>query len=121
MLSEIGEAGGGVVEAYPEQLDGRGPQRCAYLHTGPESLFEEFGFIRDRRIAKWRWVMRLTVASDTDGQEPVKAGRVPPEGLRQSQRPAGRCAGVGNVGAVGTSADVPVEVLPEHGMVLGDP
>jgi GNAT superfamily N-acetyltransferase len=61
VLSAIGEAGGGVVEAYPEQLDGRGPQRGAYLHTGPETLFEEFGFVRDRRIAKWRWVMRATV------------------------------------------------------------
>ncbi|WP_426562299.1 GNAT family N-acetyltransferase [Angustibacter sp. McL0619] len=60
-LSAIGQAGGGVVEAYPEQLEGRGPQRGAYLHTGPESLFEEFGFDRDRRIAKWRWVMRRTV------------------------------------------------------------
>ncbi len=66
VLSAISEAGGGVVEAYPEQLDGRGPQRGAYLHTGPESLFEEFGFVRDRRIAKWRWVMRLTVPHDTD-------------------------------------------------------
>lgn len=47
-LSAISEAGGGVVEAYPEQLDGRGPQRGAYLHTGPESLFEAFGFVRDR-------------------------------------------------------------------------
>jgi hypothetical protein len=62
VLSAIGEAGGGVVEAYPEQLDGRGPQRGAYLHTGPETLFEDFGFVRDRRIAKWRWVMRATVA-----------------------------------------------------------
>jgi hypothetical protein len=61
-LSEIRQAGGGAVEAYPEQLDGHGPQRGAYLHTGPESLFEEFGFVRDRRIAKWRWVMRLDVA-----------------------------------------------------------
>jgi hypothetical protein len=61
-LSAIRQAGGGVVEAYPEQLDGRGPQRGAYLHTGPESLFEEFGFVRDRRIAKWRWVMRVTAA-----------------------------------------------------------
>ena len=60
-LSAIRQAGGGIVEAYPEQLDGRGPQRGAYLHTGPESLFEEFGFVRDRRIAKWRWVMRVTV------------------------------------------------------------
>ncbi len=67
VLSAITEAGGGVVEAYPEQLDGRGPQRGAYLQTGPESLFEEFGFVRDRRIAKWRWVMRLTVTQDTDG------------------------------------------------------
>jgi hypothetical protein len=62
-LSGIGQAGGGVVEAYPEQLDGRGPQQGAFLHTGPESLFEEFGFVRDRRIAKWRWVMRLTIAN----------------------------------------------------------
>jgi hypothetical protein len=60
-LREIREAGGGVVEAYPEQLDDRPPQRGAYLHTGPESLFAEFGFIRDRRIAKWRWVMRLVI------------------------------------------------------------
>jgi GNAT superfamily N-acetyltransferase len=61
-LSAIGRAGGGTVEAYPEQLEGRGPQRGAYLHTGPETLFEDFGFVRDRRIATWRWVMRTTVA-----------------------------------------------------------
>lgn len=60
-LDAIAHAGGGVVEAYPEQLDGRPPQRGAYLHTGPETLFTEFGFVRDRRIAKWRWVMRATV------------------------------------------------------------
>jgi hypothetical protein len=65
-LTAIGQAGGGVVEAYPEQLEGRGPQRGAYLHTGPETLFEEFGFVRDRRIAKWRWVMRLTVANGAE-------------------------------------------------------
>ena len=61
VLGEITEAGGGVVEAYPEQLDDRPPQRGAYLHTGPESLFADFGFVRDRRIAKWRWVMRLVI------------------------------------------------------------
>ena len=61
VLEAIAEAGGGVVEAYPEQVEGRDPQRGAYLHTGPETLFEEFGFVRDRRIAKWRWVMRATV------------------------------------------------------------
>lgn len=60
-LDAIREAGGGTVEAYPEQLEGRPQQQGAYLHTGPETLFEEFGFVRDRRIAKWRWVMRATV------------------------------------------------------------
>ncbi len=58
-LDAIRARGGGVVEAYPEQLEDRPPQRGAYLHTGPESLFTDFGFVRDRRIAKWRWVMRL--------------------------------------------------------------
>lgn len=61
VLAAIKEAGGGIVEAYPEQVDGREPQRGAYLHTGPENLFQEFGFERDRRIAKWRWVMRRRV------------------------------------------------------------
>lgn len=58
-LGAMRAAGGGVVEAYPEQVEGRPPQRGAYFHTGPETLFEELGFTRDRRIAKWRWVMRL--------------------------------------------------------------
>jgi len=81
VLSAISEAGGGVVGAYPEQLDGRGPQRGAYLHTGPESLFEEFGFVRDRdrRIAKWRWVVRLTVPQDNRRLSPgmLNLGRSP--------------------------------------------
>lgn len=63
VLDEIKAAGGGIVEAYPEQISDRPPQRGAYLHTGPESLYEEFGFQRDRRIAKWRWVMRLNLAA----------------------------------------------------------
>jgi GNAT superfamily N-acetyltransferase len=60
-LAEIKEVGGGLVEAYPEQVEGREPQRGAYLHTGSENLFEELGFARDRKIAKWRWVMRRRV------------------------------------------------------------
>jgi GNAT superfamily N-acetyltransferase len=60
-LQAIKEAGGGLVEAYPEQVEGREPQRGAYFHTGPETLFEEFGFKRDRKIAKWRWVMQRHV------------------------------------------------------------
>jgi GNAT superfamily N-acetyltransferase len=63
VLDEIKAAGGGIVEAYPEQVSDRPPQRGAYLHTGPEPLYEDFGFQRDRRIAKWRWVMRLDLAA----------------------------------------------------------
>ncbi|MGA8247884.1 MAG: GNAT family N-acetyltransferase [Nocardioides sp.] len=63
VLAEIERAGGGLVEAYPEQLEDRGPQRGAYLHTGPEDLFADFGFERERRIAKWRWVVRRRVPS----------------------------------------------------------
>ncbi len=60
-LAAIKQAGGGLVEGYPEQVEGRGPQRGSYLHTGPADLFEEFGFERARKIAKWRWVMHLRV------------------------------------------------------------
>jgi GNAT superfamily N-acetyltransferase len=60
-LDAIRAAGGGVVEAYPEQVEERPPQRGAYFHTGPETLYADLGFVRDRRIAKWRWVMRRTV------------------------------------------------------------
>jgi hypothetical protein len=63
-LDAIGASGGGLVEAYPEQQDDRAPQRGAYFHTGPESLFTGFGFTRVRKIAKWRWVMRLEIASN---------------------------------------------------------
>ena len=61
VLDAIAAAGGGVVEAYPEQLEDRRPQQGAWLHTGPETLYADLGFERDRRIAKWRWVMRCEV------------------------------------------------------------
>lgn len=60
-LEAIEAAGGGLVEAYPEQSEGRKPQRGAYFHTGPEDLYVGFGFQRIRQIAKWRWVMQLRV------------------------------------------------------------
>jgi GNAT superfamily N-acetyltransferase len=69
-LTEIRAAGGGLVEAYPEQTEERPQQRGAYLHTGPESLYAHLGFTRHRRIAKWRWVMRLEVDA-----EPVQPPR----------------------------------------------
>jgi hypothetical protein len=64
-LDEIKRAGGGVVEAYPEQTEQRPPQRGAYLHTGPEELYARYGFTRVRKIAKLRWVMRTRVSTST--------------------------------------------------------
>ena len=61
VLEAIADAGGGLVEAYPEEVEGREPQQGPYFHTGPEDLFTDFGFERDRRIATWRWVMRERV------------------------------------------------------------
>jgi hypothetical protein len=53
-----------VDSSRPTPSKSRGaPQRGAYFHTGPADLFEEFGFERDRKIAKWRWVMRLRIRS----------------------------------------------------------
>lgn len=70
-LQEIQRAGGGIVEAYPEQTADRPPQRGAYLHTGPEELFVHAGFRRVRRIAKWRWVMRAELAPLTARESPA--------------------------------------------------
>jgi hypothetical protein len=78
VLREIRAAGGGIVEAYPEQVDGRGPQRGAYFHTGPESLFTELGFVRDRQIAKWRWVMRLMIPPTSPARGGQDQERQPP-------------------------------------------
>jgi hypothetical protein len=50
-LNEFKRAGGGVIEAYPEQTEQRPPQRGAYLHTGPEELYARYGFTRVRKIA----------------------------------------------------------------------
>ena len=50
-------SGEATVGACPQGLT----RPKAYLHTGPETPYEELGFVRDRQIAKWRWVMRAQV------------------------------------------------------------
>jgi len=88
-LEAIRRAGGGLVEAYPEQVDGRAALRGAYLHTGPETLFEEFGFIRERQIAKWRWVMQLQVDGEA-GDHKARPPGIQAEARRSDRAPAGR-------------------------------
>jgi len=59
-LDEIAKLGGGTVESYPEDVEGR-KTSSAFLHNGTLAMFERAGFTRDRRIGKDRWVVAKTV------------------------------------------------------------
>ncbi|MEV5967558.1 GNAT family N-acetyltransferase [Kribbella sp. NPDC051952] len=59
-LDEIARSGGGVVEGYPEETDDR-TVAGSFLHTGPMSAFESYGFTRTRPISPHRWVVTLIV------------------------------------------------------------
>ena len=62
-LDAIRQAGGGIVEAYPEKIDGRVTQgRFIYLGTIP--MFERHGFEKARQVAMHHWVMTKQVESD---------------------------------------------------------
>jgi GNAT superfamily N-acetyltransferase len=60
-LQEIARLGGGTVESYPEDADGR-KVSSSFLHNGTVSMFERQGFERARRIGKDRWVVTRIVA-----------------------------------------------------------
>lgn len=64
-LQLIGEAGGGVVEAYPEDLTGRTTSN-AFVYLGNTAMFERRGFERQRQVAKHHWVMTLQVPGSAD-------------------------------------------------------
>lgn len=56
----IREAGGGVVESYPEDVTGR-KISSSFLHNATVGLFERVGFVRVRPLNSHHWVVRLTV------------------------------------------------------------
>ena len=60
-LDQIAELGGGVVESYPEDVTDR-KVSSSFLHNATVALFEGHGFVRDRQIAKSRWVVSRVVA-----------------------------------------------------------
>ncbi|RVD19761.1 GNAT family N-acetyltransferase [Mesorhizobium sp. M4B.F.Ca.ET.017.02.2.1] len=60
-LGEIARLGGGTVESYPEDTQGR-KVAGAFLHNGTLAMFEKKGFRRARQIGKHRWVVATTVA-----------------------------------------------------------
>lgn len=51
-----------LAEVNPERTEDRTPQQGSFLHPGHEQLYAGLGLVRDRRIAKCRWVMRTSVA-----------------------------------------------------------
>ncbi|MDE1819374.1 MAG: GNAT family N-acetyltransferase [Euryarchaeota archaeon] len=59
-LRYIGELGGGVVEAYPEDYTGE-KTSCSFLCSGTLGMFEKAGFRKDRKIAMRRWVVSKKV------------------------------------------------------------
>lgn len=60
-LDLIAAAGGGVVEAFPQDTGG-GRVSSSLLYNGTRSLFERFGFEFERPKGKNHCVMRRTVA-----------------------------------------------------------
>jgi hypothetical protein len=59
-LDLIGQAGGGVVEAYPQDTDGQ-VVSPTFLYSGTRSLFEQAGFHYDRPKGKYHCVMSTTI------------------------------------------------------------
>jgi hypothetical protein len=56
----IAQAGGGFVEAYPQDTGGK-KVSASFLYNGMRSLFEQAGFDYDRPKGKNHCVMSMTV------------------------------------------------------------
>lgn len=59
-LSEIARLGGGTVESYPEDSDGRSIS-ASFLYSGTISMFESRGFARTRPLGRNHWVVSKVV------------------------------------------------------------
>lgn len=59
-VAEIARLGGGTVESYPENTEGRSVS-SSFLHNGSLGMFEAEGFARQRKIGKDRWVVTRLV------------------------------------------------------------
>jgi ribosomal protein S18 acetylase RimI-like enzyme len=59
-LHEIARLGGGTVESFPEDSEGRSVSG-SFLHNGTLSMFERHGFERARRLGKHRWLVTRVV------------------------------------------------------------
>jgi hypothetical protein len=64
-LTLIARSGGGVVEAYPHDTQGK-KTSASFLYSATRSLFERAGFTYERSKGAKNCVMRKTVASASD-------------------------------------------------------
>ena len=65
-LREIARLGGGIVESYPEDVEGR-KISSSFLHNATVSLFERHGFRRTRRLDTNHWVVTKVVRKASAG------------------------------------------------------
>ena len=61
-LALIAQEGGGLVEAYPEVVEGR-KLNGTFICLGTVPMFERRGFVAQRQVAMHHWVMTLAVHS----------------------------------------------------------
>ncbi len=61
-LNEIARFGGGSVESYPENVEGRSVSK-SFLYNGTISIFERHGFQRTRKLGKNHWVVTKYIDS----------------------------------------------------------
>jgi GNAT superfamily N-acetyltransferase len=59
-IEQIRQLGGGRIEGYPEDMDGR-KASPAFLFNGALTTFERHGFARERLIGKHKWVVARTM------------------------------------------------------------
>lgn len=57
-IDQIKALGGGRVEGYPEDIEGR-KATPAFLFNGALHMFDRLGFERSRKIGKHKWVVTL--------------------------------------------------------------
>ena len=60
-IQQIATLGGGRVEGYPDETEGRRVSG-AFLFNGAMAIFEKAGFTRDRQIGAHKWVVTRRVS-----------------------------------------------------------
>ena len=71
-LRYIGRAGGGTVEAYPEDYGGERTSN-SFLCSGTLRMFEKAGFERTRKVAMRRWVVARTIPPEEPTRSATRA------------------------------------------------